>query len=108
MGKLPFMSRGLACLALLAGSALMAGEPPPAVKPKPGIDVLLRVSVDVLDPLNPGESFVECVVRNKSAKAVEVPTVYVAGHAGEMALWAVHRWDLHLIAWAGPQKQVFK
>src|SRR5205807_1340548 len=59
---------------------LWSGDDPPR-KPDPErIEVRLRFSVEVLDPLNPGEAFVECIVRNKSAKAVDVPTVYTGGH----------------------------
>jgi hypothetical protein len=60
--------------------------------------------VEVLDPLNPGDAFVECIVRNKSTKAVNVPTAYSGGYRSDLVLYASGRHDLSLIWWAGSQK----
>jgi hypothetical protein len=87
---------------------------PPEKEPKtiPGIEVKLRFSVAELDPLKPGDSFVECTVRNQSAKAVQVPTVYTGSwEKSDMTLtgggggW----WNgLRLVRWAGTKKQETK
>ncbi len=74
-------------------------------KGEPGIAVMLRFSVDELDPLKPGKSFVECVVRNGSDRAVEVPTVYTRDYEGDLILSAGARHGLWMIAWAEPAKQ---
>src|SRR5262249_35304704 len=73
------------------------------------VDVLLRFSVETLDPLKPDKSFVECVVRNKSKQAVRVPR-YSGGWGTDMMLrvvgpggWRFH--DLHLVIWAGDTKK---
>ncbi len=71
----------------------------PALKVK----VVVRFSVTELDPQAPGDSFVECTVRNDSAKAVRVPTVYNAGFDRDMILKGdgvkSRGWGLWLVYW---------
>jgi hypothetical protein len=101
------MLRAILPLTIFLSPSLSAAPPQDRVpKPIPGVEVTLRFSVSELDPLKPADSFVECIVRNKSDKAIQVPTVYTGGHEGDMSLVARHYWQLALVAWAGPKEQV--
>src|SRR5438874_20674 len=74
-----------------------------------GVEVVLRISVEELDPFNPGDSFIECVVRNKSDQEITAPTKLVGGHGPSLDLWAegslIRFGGLHLVYWAGPKKE---
>jgi hypothetical protein len=91
-----------AVLALsLAGSSAQAAA---ADKPKPEIQVTLRFSVTELDPTEPKDSYVECVVRNDSARSVRVPTVYNAGFDRDIILRGGAVW---LVYWGKAKKQEY-
>lgn len=100
---------GIAGVLLVAGPMVLCLSNPALSsfdgKGDPGITVVLRLSVDQLDPLKPEKSFVECVVRNGSDRAVEVPTVYTRDYEGDLVLSAGARHGLWMITWAGPAKQ---
>jgi Cellulase (glycosyl hydrolase family 5) len=70
------------------------------------MEVRLRYSVEVLDPLKPAKAFIECVVRNNTDKEVKVPTTY----GGEdMTLRTAGNWlTLRMIHWAAGKKQETK
>src|SRR4051812_47951865 len=74
-----------------------------------GIEVVLRISVEELDPLKPGDSFIECLVRNKSDQEITAPTKLVGGHSPSLGLTANSKLTrlqaLHLVYWAGPKKE---
>jgi hypothetical protein len=97
-------------LVILAATASSQEKGKPSDKPKLDIRVTLRFSVEEFDPKDPKDSFVECVVRNQSAAAVKVPTVYTygAGYEQEMILKGKHQrgWDLSLINWDKEAKPV--
>src|SRR5262249_55799560 len=100
----------LAALALffavpgLWGQSAKKTDPKKDVK-KLDLKVTLRFSVAELDPTNPGDSYVECIVRNNTEGAVDVPTNYTGGYQERvMILEAKSRWPLHLIQWAGDTK----
>lgn len=97
-----------ACLILFFGPLLAgAGERPGAGKAdaKPVVQVVLSCSTKRLDPFAPGDHFLQCTVRNVSEKPVEVPTVYVGGHSGEMSLTDGL---LRLVFYGGPKAQQYK
>jgi hypothetical protein len=50
------------------------------------IDVKLKISVDLLDPYKPEKGFIECIVHNRSEKAIRVPSVYAGGWQSDMVL----------------------
>jgi hypothetical protein len=50
------------------------GDKPPPVR------VTLRFSVEELDPKDPKDSLIECIVRNESKEAIKVPTTYKHGY----------------------------
>jgi hypothetical protein len=77
-------------------------------KAVPGIEVLLRFSVEQLDPLKPENSHVECMVRNDSPMPIQVLTILTNSFDCDLSLRAKGRHELHLVAWAGPRKQEFK
>jgi hypothetical protein len=92
--------------ALLCAGDKAAGKP----KPDPNVDVQLRLSVATLDPLKTEQAFIECIVRNKSDKAVAVPTLYAGGYDADLVVWADGegpglRHELRLVFWAGPKQQ---
>jgi hypothetical protein len=69
------------------------------------IKVTLRFSVAELDPENPGDSYVECIVHNRTQRQVAVPANYVGGHEDrQMILEAKSRWPLTLVYWAGEKQ----
>ena len=79
----------------------------PGDQPKPAIQVTLRFAVAELDPRDPKDSFVECVVRNDSGKPVRVPAAYVSGFDREMVLKGDapgFGWGLWLVRWGGETK----
>src|SRR5262249_47426918 len=65
----------------------------------------LRFSVKELDPLKPGDAYLECTVHNRSSKPILAPTVYTGGYESDIVLATEHRFGLHLVHWAGPKKQ---
>lgn len=72
------------------------------------IELILNFSVKELDPKKPGESFVECVIRNKSKKPVKVPSNYAGGHRTDLTLhgstYGGFR-EVWLVKWASDRKQ---
>jgi hypothetical protein len=99
----------LAQPALLQPGDKAAGK----VQPDPNVHVQLRLSVETLDPLKPGDAYVECTIQNKSGKAVTIPTRYTGGYRAEVALMAQgegaqFRHELRMVYWAGPEKQEHK
>src|SRR5262245_19024247 len=69
------------------------------------LKVTLRFSVTELDPENPGDSYVECIVHNHTQHQVRVPANYVGGYQDRhMVLQAKHRWPLTLVYWAGEKQ----
>jgi hypothetical protein len=104
-------------LSAMAGLVLAGPIKAGAGKKKPdepkriaGIDVLLRIAVEELDPHNPGDSFMECVVRNKSDQEITVPTKLVGGHGPSLDLVAtgklmVYYRGMHLVRWGGSKKE---
>jgi hypothetical protein len=97
----------LACPVAWSGELLPLKSDKP---PIPGVEVELRFSLKELDPLKPPEKdYLECIVRNKSEKAVRAPTKYTGGFQGmNMLLWADGRWPLTMHNWAGEKEQVMK
>jgi hypothetical protein len=81
------------------------------------IDVRLRFSVEEIDPLKPGDSFVECIVRNGSDMAVAVPVTYSGGWSSDLLLhgtpvfgkevFGLHH-EMKLVYWAGELKKETK
>jgi len=78
----------MAVIVLASSVETHAGKKKPE-EPKriPGVEVVLRISVEELDPFKPGDSFIECVVRNKSDQEITVPTKLVGGHGPSLDLW---------------------
>lgn len=73
------------------------------------VSVNLRFSVDVLDPLKPEKSYVECIVKNGTDKAVQVPVIYSGGYYhDDLVLTAGGQWELRLVIWAGQAKKESK
>jgi hypothetical protein len=97
----------LVCVGLLvAGSA--AGGKKPADEPRPiaGVEVVLRLSVKELDPLKPGDSFLECLARNRSDRELVVPVELAGGFNREVILAVGGRFHrLTLVYWGGPKEQ---
>jgi Cellulase (glycosyl hydrolase family 5) len=52
------------------------------------LDVRLRISVEELDPLKPGNAFLECTVRNGTATAVTAPSVFDGNWISDVKLTA--------------------
>ena len=100
----------LAAMTLTAGqeNKRPSGKKPAEPKTIPGVEVRLRFSVEELDPLKPDKNYLECIVRNKADRSIQVPTVYTGGHNGDISLRAKERFGLRLIFWAGKEKQVHK
>jgi hypothetical protein len=85
-------------------------------------DVQLRFSVKELDPLKPGDAYLECTVRNNTDRAVKVPTVYSGKYGSDIILGAGSFYGpltnatqiyssmlgLRLVHWASPKKQEVK
>jgi hypothetical protein len=76
-------------------------EPPK----KTDVKVTLKFSVAELDPKEPGDSYVECVVRNDRKEAIRVPINYVGGF--EDQVMAMHAEGLRLVVWAGEKQAKF-
>ena len=85
-------------LPLALVQAGVAGEKQ-KVNPDGDVEIVLRYSVEVLDPLNPKHSYLECIVRNKSKQTIQVPTSYGGGFNASMSLQSTERWILRLIRW---------
>jgi len=90
-------------LTLLFGVIADSGRAQPAKEDK--IKIVLRFSVDELDPKNPGDAFVECVVRNQTEQAVRVPVTYTGGY--ENQVMTLYGGPLTLVMWAGDKKAMF-
>jgi hypothetical protein len=116
-----FCCRAVLLLGLL-GSAVWAaaaqqanpkagGPKAPKANPEtPPIQVVVQFSVSELDPKDPKDSYLECLVRNRGKVAVRVPTVYNAGFDRDMILKGdaaeKERWGLWLVSWhPKPPKQ---
>ena len=99
---------GLVILAWPTIARCGEGPGPGKAKGLPGVEVVLRFSVEEFDPLKPGRSFLECVVRNKSDKAIKVPVLYSGGYDSDMVLSDGTVRDLRLIVWAGPKDKATK
>jgi hypothetical protein len=92
----------LVCLGVGAGQP-DERQPPP--KPDERIKVILRFSEDELDPLKPGDSFLECRIHNGADQPIRVPTVYIGGYRdADMKLIGG---SVHLVHWAGKKEQKF-
>jgi hypothetical protein len=87
---------------LFAPAGIVAQDNEAKHKPIPGIEVVLTFSIKDLDPKKPGDSFVECVVKNGSGKTIQVPAIYTGGWDQDMCLEAN---DLRLVHWAADKKQ---
>jgi hypothetical protein len=74
-------------------------------KSLPGIEVKLRFSVDELDSLKPGDSYIECIVRNQSKKAVQVPVGYGAGFDQPTSLHTSWPLGLRMVLWGEAKKK---
>ncbi len=81
------------------------------------IEVMLRFSVDELDPLKPEQNHVECIVRNGTDKAIEVPANYAGGWNSDLVLRAGMIYEpgtfgfyhgLILVYWAAEKKKETK
>src|SRR5206468_1741101 len=57
--------------------------------------------------LKPDKSYVECIVRNKSARAVRVPSVYSGGYDSDVMLHVgANLYSYYkLVFWAGAKKE---
>jgi hypothetical protein len=74
----------------------------------PGVQVVLRCSTERLDPLAPGKHELECVVRNGSDKALEVPLGYEGGFRTDVSLIATGpalHWPLNLVSWGSSKER---
>jgi hypothetical protein len=91
------------CLGLLASPGIAQSAKDAKPKPDPRIKVTLRFSVDELDPLKPGDSFIECRVHNGSDKPIQVPTVYIGGYTDRDMRLGGGR--VELIYWAGGKER---
>ncbi len=86
---------------------LISPAHPGIVPTKLDIQVVVRFSVQELDPENPGNSFVECIVRSNSSRAVSVPTVYTdRPNRGIILKGGTNRWGLWLYRWDGAKEQI--
>jgi hypothetical protein len=89
--------------------SLTGKKPPPEPKSLPGVEVVLRFSVEELDPLKPDKSFVECIVHNQSPKAIQVPSGLAGGFDTDMTLTSGDRsFGLRLVMWAGDKNKETK
>jgi hypothetical protein len=96
----------VACLFVAAAwpTVALPGDKKKETKTLPGIEVKLHFSVEELDPLKPGDSYIECIVRNQSEKAVQAPLGYSSGFSQPTALYAEERHQLRMVLW-GDKKQ---
>jgi hypothetical protein len=90
---------------VLAWSSVLAGQA--GNDSKPAVHIDLKFSVPELDPNDPKDSFIACVIRNNSDKAIKVPAGYVPGYDRDMILKADapnFGWGLWLVRWRGDAK----
>lgn len=97
----------LAAVTVLPPAWSPSGAAQKAERTKPEIEVTVRFSVTELDPQDPKDSYVECVVRNNSGKPVRVPAAYVSGFDRDLILKGDalgFGWGLWLVHWGGETK----
>ena len=91
---------------LVAGSAAGGKKSADEPRPIPGVEVILRASVKELDPLRPGDSFLECVVRNQADRELVVPVGLAGGFTRDVLLTSGRAFNpLTLVYWGGPKEQ---
>jgi hypothetical protein len=80
-------------------------EPPAKPDSNAPIKVIVRFSVEVLDPKDPKDSFIEVRLKNDGKEKARVPTLYTSGFDRDIILkGGGHSWGLWLTGW-GPEKK---
>ena len=95
-------------LTLLGLTLFVSWEPAATIAQpakKADVKVILRFSVAELDPKDPGDSHVKCIVRNEGKEAIRVPINYVGGFENRVMVMEAERLDL--VVWAGEKKAKF-
>lgn len=81
---------------------------PKAGKPKLPIKVVVRFSVQEVNPQDPKDSYLECLVSNEGKVAVQLPTLYENGFDRDMILKGdpveKERWGLWLVSKGAEKK----